>query len=153
MASEGPGDKGSEKSLGDQADDRGRKEAGRFEGTDQHGFAPDVEPSEAMREAGRRSQEGLDTHEASKSEGAIYAPDPAAEKVGESITRGGEERGAKKKEPGRVMDESDTGEKDAAGEARPAGKSTARFSTGVAPDRSEAQEEESPHLPSGDQGG
>jgi hypothetical protein len=155
MGNEATGDKGVKKSLGDQKDDQGRTDVGRFEGEDQHGFSPDVgEASEQAREAGDKAFAGKDTQRSSTSEeGAVYAPDPAAEKVGESVTEGGEERGAKKSEPGRVMDESDTGEKDAGGEARPAGKSTARFSTGVAPERSEAQDEESPHLPSGDQGG
>jgi hydrogenase nickel incorporation protein HypA/HybF len=105
-----------------------------------------------VRKAAEKAFEGRETQDASKSEeGAVYAPEKGVEKVGESITEGGEERGAKHTEPGRVMDESDTGEKDSAGHARPAGKSDARMSTSVDPQN--PIEEESPELQSGDQGG
>jgi hypothetical protein len=81
----------------------------------------------------------------------LYAPEKSAEKVGESVTERAEERASKHKEPGRVEDKSDTGEKDAGGKARPAGKSDARMSTSVDPQN--PIDDESPHLPAGDQRG
>jgi hypothetical protein len=154
MGNEGvPADKASQKARGVDDDDRGRTEVGQFEGDDQHGSSPDVGgASEEVKQAGQKAWEGHDTQDASKSEeGAVYAPEKSAEKVGESITERAEDRAKKHKEPGRVMDESDTGEKDAGGKARPAGKSDARMSTSVDPQN--AIDDESPHLPAGDQGG
>lgn len=148
-----PADKGSQKARGVDDDDRGKTEVGQFEGDDQHGFSPDVgKSSEEVKQAGQKAWEGHDTQDASKSEeGAIYAPEKSAEKVGESVTERAEDRAKKHKEPGRVMDEADTGEKDSGGKARPAGKSDARMSTSVDPQ--DPIDEESPHLPAGDQGG
>jgi hypothetical protein len=154
MGNEGvPADKASQKATGVDDDDRGKTEVGQFEDDDQHGSSPDVGGgSEEVKQAGQKAWEGHDTQDASKSEeGAVYAPEKSAEKVGESITERAEDRATKHKEPGRVMDESDTAEKDAGGKARPAGKSDARMSTSVDPQ--DPIDDESPHLPAGDQGG
>ena len=108
--------------------------------------------TDETKEAGKRAWEARDTQDASKSEeGAIYAPEKSAGKVGESLTERAEERAAKEDEPGRVLDEEDTGEKDASGKARPAGKSDARMSTSVDPQN--PIDETSPHIQAGDQGG
>lgn len=97
--------------------------------------------------------EGRETQAESRAEdGFDVAPARGTDKVGETVTKGGEERGAKKSEPGREDDEGDTGHEEHGGAARPSGTSSARFSTGVAPEREEPIEG-GPNTPSGDQGG
>jgi hypothetical protein len=145
--SQTPGDKGFDKSLGKQSDDQGTTDVGRFEGEDQHGSAPDVGHGKVAKEGAAKAFEAHDTQEGSKSEeGAIYAPEPGAEHVGESVTKRGEDRGARRKEPGRIEDDE---EEEEAG--RPRAKTTPRFSTGVNP--VDTVDDDTEHMPSGDQGG
>lgn len=141
-----PEDKGFEKSMGEQADDRGEKDVAPFEGGDEHGWAPDSGQAKGQQEAGDKAMEAHDTQDASKSEGgAIYAPEPGAEKVGESVSTRGEEHGRRKQEAGREEEE---GEQEA---GRPRAKTTPRFSTGVNP--VDTVDEGMEDMPRGDQGG
>jgi hypothetical protein len=141
-----PEDKGFQRSIGKQQVDRGEAEVGRFEGDDQHGYSPDVgTASDTAKQAGDKAFEGNETQAASKSEGgAIVNPSEGVENVGESMSKRGEDRGDHTNEPGRVEEEvKETGRK--------VGKSTARMSTSINPQ--DAQDEDSPTLPAGDQGG
>jgi hypothetical protein len=139
-------DKGSQGLSGKQSADRGESEVGRFEGDDQHGYSPDVgSASDTAKRAGDKAFEGNETQAASKSEGgAIVSPSEGVEDVGESMSKRGEDRGDRRKEPGRVEEEErETGRK--------VGKSTARMSTGVNPQ--EPKDKDSPTITPGDQGG
>ena len=140
--SKDPEDKGFQKSIGKQSEDRGEKETTRFEGEDEHGFAPDVGHGDKAKKGGDKAFEANETQDASKSEGgAVYAPDKGTEHVGESISSRGEEQTLKKDEPGRVeVEEQEAG--------RPKGKSTPRLSTGVNPVDTVDEGEE--HMPPGD---
>lgn len=141
-----PEDKGLERSLGDQAADRGDKDPGGFQGEDQHGFSPDVGQGDKAKEGGDKAFEAHDTQEGSKSEeGAIVAPEKGAEHAGESVTARGEERGRKRDEPGLEEHEDDQ----EAG--RPRAKATPRFSTGVNP--VDPVDKDAEDMPPGDQGG
>ena len=101
-----------------------------------------------------KAYEAHDTQDASRSEeGAIYDPAPGVEKVGESVSQGGEERAAKKQEPGRHSEHEDEGDEKSGGAARPRGKADPRMSTGVAPERSEVVDDDMPDDVGGDQGG
>jgi hypothetical protein len=146
MTDEEHRDKGEQGLRGKQSADRGESEVGRFEGGDQHGYSPDVgTASDIAKQAGDKAFEANETQAASKSEGgAIVNPSEGVEDVGQSMSKRGEDRGDHTSEPGRVEEEeTETGRK--------IGKSTARMSTSINPQ--DPQDEDSPTLPAGDQGG
>ncbi|WP_143590484.1 hypothetical protein [Thermoactinospora rubra] len=128
----------------------------RREPEDDHGYSPDVgRGSEEVRQAGDRAfspeeagppGEGRELSEEELSGVSSAETEPGSPYgVGESTARRGEEIAQEEEEAGRetvgVKGESD----------RPYGTSTAEDSTGVAPQ--EPRDEESPTMPSGDQGG
>ncbi|MCX9193342.1 hypothetical protein C3Y87_18425 [Carbonactinospora thermoautotrophica] len=135
------------------------QDAGRFEGEEQHGWSPDVEEGsveEGSEDAAAGGAKAFHAEEAGPpgpgrevSEAEQVGPtEPTGETplgVGESITRRGEDIAEHEHEPGRVT-EGTKGPTE-----RPYGTSTAEDSTGVDPQ--EPIDEESPTLPSGDQGG
>lgn len=105
-----------------------------WKGEDDHGWAPDApgegEAKERAIAANKKAFEANETQDAATAPGGQYDadPDPAAEHVGESISRRGED----------VVDEegTDPGREDLGTKGkteRPVGTSTARASTGVDP--------------------
>lgn len=129
------------------------QDAARFEGEEQHGWAPDVEEgSEDAAVGGTKAFRAEEAgppgpgREVSQAE-QVGPAEPTGETplgVGESVSRRGEDIAEQERGPGRVTE----GTKGPA--ERPYGTSTAGDS-GVDPQ--EPIDEESPTLPTGDQGG
>lgn len=100
---------------------------GAFGGESAHGTGPDVgRASPTARQAGDRAFEGRPTQSSSRGR-PVVKPDPATQFVGQSINQQGNMLAFKRKEPGRIW-------RRVQGADRPAGLSTARYSTGVLPE-------------------
>lgn len=142
----GAEDQGFKKSVGDASGSEVEHEGGKVDDS-HHGWAPDVDEAggDHGQEAEDKAAEGRETQDAPASESTQEDSDAPPPGVGESVGRRGEEVGGGAQEPGR-HDAGTQGESQ-----RPVGTSTARDSSGVG--GQDAEDEDSPTLPSGDQGG